>query len=110
MDTSHVYGVRDAMKDICGYNDLDDFHGAYGALVKKIGIERLKPYMPEKEDVLRKKFEKDEHLNNISIKEWDFNANLIAPLLWETAGINWSSLSQRVCILKEAAAIIVKEA
>jgi hypothetical protein len=74
-------------------------------VVGKIGIDNIKPYIPHSISFIREKLAKDENLNNIPLKEWDFAAERIHYLL-HCNGIACYSLSERVCILKEAARIL----
>jgi hypothetical protein len=45
----------------------------------------------------------DEHLNTLPLKTWDFKVPFVKTLCYRKAGINCMSLSQGVCLLKEAA-------
>ena len=45
----------------------------------------------------------DEHLNTLPLKTWDCAANYAQNLMFQKARITCSSLSERVCLLKEAA-------
>lgn len=74
----------------------------YGKLVKAIGLDYLIRLIPVKDiETLREKFEEDEHLNNIPLRDWD------------RAGFPLRSIAKKyqiynapfsyVCILKEAA-------
>ena len=98
----------------------------YGKVVALIGLDNLKPLMPEDVETLAKKYEKDETLNNITLKKWDSCAGNYAYVdksgrqlyqksesslksLLRKNGINEYSPAQLVCILKEAAAEIVEE-
>ena len=102
------------------------FREKYGKVVALIGLENLKPLMPEDIETLAKKYEKDNNLNNIPIERWDAIAGYSAFVdksgrqlyrsgnsslksLLQKNGINEYSPAQLVCILKEAAAEIVEE-
>ena len=63
------------------------------------------------EKTLSEAYEKDEHLNSLSIKDWDDLANrlTIGPCLTFSELGDMNTLSSRVCVLKEAARQIIKE-
>ena len=111
-----------------GITSKDDmpFREKYGKVVDLIGLENLKPLMPEDIETLAKKYEKDNNLNNIPIERWDAIAGYSAFVdksgrqlyrsgnsslksLLQKNSINEYSPAQLVCILKEAAAEIVEE-
>ena len=77
-------------------------------IINKLGIENIKPYIPRSLDYIREKLKSDEHLNNIPIKEWDRAADCIHFLLQRNK-ITYYSISERVCILKEAARILCEK-
>lgn len=108
------------------WKDDIPFREKYGKVVALIGLENLKPLMPEDVETLAKKYEKDNALNNIPLGRWDAIAgnsafvdksgrqvyrsgNSSLKSLLQRNGINEYSLAQLVCILKEAAAEIVEE-
>lgn len=41
------------------------------AIVNTIGLEHLKPLLPEDISTIREKYKEDEHLNNIPLRKWD---------------------------------------
>lgn len=45
----------------------------------------------------------DEYLNTLPLRTWDFAAENVKDLMYRKARITSSSLSERVCLLKEAA-------
>lgn len=111
-----------------GITSKDDmpFREKYGKVVALIGLENLKPLMPEDVETLAKKYEKDNALNNIPLQRWDAIAgnsafvnksgrqlyrsgNSSLKYLLQKNSINEYSPAQLVCILKEAAAEIVEE-
>lgn len=98
----------------------------YGRVVALIGLDNLRLLMPEDIEILAKKYEKDNALNNIPLKLWDaiagnsayidksgrqlyLSGNSSLKSLLQRNGINEYSPAQLVCILKEAAAEIVEE-
>lgn len=108
------------------WKDDIPFREKYGKVVALIGLENLKPLMPEDVETLAKKYEKDNALNNIPLQRWDAIAgnsafvdksgrqlyrsgNSSLKSLLRKNGINEYSPAQLVCILKEAAAEIVEE-
>ena len=62
------------------------------------------------EKTLFEAYEKDEHLNTLSIKSWDELAErlTIGPWLTFSELGDMNTLSNRVCVLKEAARQIIK--
>lgn len=108
------------------WKDDMPFREKYGKVVALIGLENLKPLMPEDVETLAKKYEKDNALNNIPLQRWDaiagnsafisksgrqlyLSGNSSLKSLLQKNGINEYSPAQLVCILKEAAAEIVEE-
>lgn len=92
------------------YRDLDNgneltFREYMGRVVNKIGIERIKPYIPYDMETLTKAHKRDVHFNNLSLKTWDRAAECIHYVL-QPNGITTYSLSERVCILKETARLL----
>lgn len=105
-----------------------DWHEYMGRVIKKLGIENIKPYIPYSMDTLKKCLnEGDAHFNNTSLERWD-NAggfkqvyNSISrtieylkmssglTYLLHRNGITCYSPSDTVCILKEAARILCEE-
>lgn len=99
-----------------------------GRVVKQLGIENIKPYIPYSINTLKKYFnEGDVHFNNTNIERWDdaggFKQILNARTktieylkissgltnLLHRNGITCYSPSDTVCILKEAARILCEE-
>jgi hypothetical protein len=79
-----------------------------GRVVNKIGIERIKPYIPYDMETLIKSYKGDVYFNNLSIKVWDNAAEHIHHIL-HANGITTYSLSDRVCILKETARLLCED-
>jgi hypothetical protein len=77
-------------------------------IIDKLGIENIKPYIPRSINFIRECLAKDEHLNNIPLKEWDYVAERMRFLLHRN-GITCCSISERVCILKEAARMLCEK-
>lgn len=63
--------LREKLKEICGYTDLDDHQGAYNALINHIGYDRLRACIPMEDDEITEKYKKDPYLNNVPISRWD---------------------------------------
>ena len=74
-------------------------------IVNGLGIDNVRPFLPCSIGHISEMFKKDVNLNNIPLKEWDFKAECIHGLLQRNR-ITCYSLSERVCILKEAARIL----
>jgi hypothetical protein len=102
----------------------------YSTIVHAIGLNNLIPLIPGTKDKIKKALEKDPYLNNIPMKYWDDACGSLQLLnyaystggrktfypvpvgvvqLLNRIGINSMSLSDCVCILKEAARIWVEE-
>lgn len=79
----------------------------YGRIVNDIGLDRLIPLLPENKEILTNALKEDENLNNIPLLRWDGRHQFVQREL-KRIGINQSSLSQTVCILKCAARQYVK--
>lgn len=69
------------------------------------GLDAVKPYIPFELDYLISKYQQDRHLNNTSLRIWDDAANEIKDLCYQHH-ITCTSQAERVCVLKEAAAIL----
>ena len=69
------------------------------------GLDAIIPYMPFKLEKIQKALENgDKHLNTLPLHIWDFSADAyIKDLMYRKANITYSSVSERVCLLKEAA-------
>ena len=105
-----------------------EWHEYMGRVIKKLGVENIKPYMPYNIDVLKKDLnEGDMHLNNTNIERWDraggfqqiYNARSrtieylrissgLTDLLHHN-GITCYSSADTVCILKETARMLCEE-
>lgn len=76
----------------------------YGRVVNGIGLDTLIPLIPATLEQVKEALETGEgHLNEIPIKLWDNKVPVVRSLMHRKLGINVSSLSQGVCVLKEAA-------
>lgn len=96
------------LKKQCSVTDLENFNQYYTELVNLIGVNFLKNYMPCDINILRKQYQHGNiHFNSngdnqpYSLCKWDLQAYSL-PI------IN-ASLSQKVCILKQAAKIICEQ-
>ena len=84
-------------------------------LINYLGYEDVKKCIPFSIAKIKKGIKKDEHLNNLPLKEWDKAAGLISiggyvhrvpsqlVNLYRQHGINAFSQADGVCILKECA-------
>ena len=92
----------------------------YGRAIDFLGgIECVWEYVPFSEDEVKKALEKDEYLNNLSMKKWDAASGFVCSgadckatggglwVLYRKRGINAASCSEGVCILKECARLKV---
>lgn len=73
------------------------------------GLEVVKKYIPFELDYLIPKYQQDRHLNNTSLRIWDEAANGIKDLCYQYH-VTCTSQAERVCVLKEAAAILCERA
>ena len=68
------------------------------------GLDTVIPYIPFKLEEIQKALEHhDEYLNTLRLSTWDFGSERVKDLCYRKAGINYMSLSEGVCLLKEAA-------
>lgn len=74
----------------------------YSAIVNAIGLGTCVHYIPATKEEVVEALKTDEYLNNIPIKKWDDQHWFIKQELFRI-GINAISLSDTVCVLKEAA-------
>lgn len=82
-----------------------EWHDYMARVIGKLGLENIKPYIPFGLNLVRKKLKTDEHLNNLRLKDWDNAANNLS-YLFIRKGITIFSVSERVCVLKEAAIML----
>lgn len=93
-------------------------------IIGKLGLENIARYIPFDIDYLKEKFKRDKHFNNTKIQAWDVAAGFIPQInrKTRTLGYNHShsglaylfinnritcfSVSEGVCVLKEAAKIL----
>lgn len=90
------------------YNN-ETFNKFWEAAVNKIGLNNLKDFMPYNTSILKEHYNISKHFNNNDLRSWDCMAIRLGYIL-PSYGITSSSLSQRVCLLKEAARMLVENA
>lgn len=90
------------------YNN-ETFNKFWKTAVNKIGLNNLKDFMPYNMSILKEHYGISKHFNNNDLTEWDYNANRLGYIL-PSYGITSTSLSQRVCLPKEAARMLVENA
>lgn len=73
--------------------------------VEDLGFDNLVPLLPRKVDALKKVYEWDKDFNIIPLREWDYCANFVTPLLI-SRGVSAFSVSQKVSVLKEVARML----
>ena len=96
-------------------------------VINKLGLRNIKPYIPYDLSYLKEKLKTDVHLNNTSLSAWDgatgFRSYVTKTGVQQYAqcrysgvgslfvqnGITSFSVSDGVCVLKEAARMLVKE-
>lgn len=68
------------------------------------GLDAVIPYVPFGREAIKAALENhDEHLNTLPLKQWDGASDRVKYLCARKAHITCMSLSQGVCLLKEAA-------
>lgn len=103
------------------------WHDYMWRVIEKLGLENVKSYIPFEIEYLKEKMKKDVHFNNTPIKVWDNAAGYAVyvdrktkredymPLRYGVVdlfiynGITCFSVSDGVCVLKEAARRLCSE-
>ena len=99
-----------------------DHREKYHRIIDKLGgVDAIKPYIPFSIEVLQKAYREDRYFNNLSMRKWDMasgfrcslgNVELLygAPILcfYARHGLTCISNAESVCILKEAARLLVE--
>ena len=68
------------------------------------GLDAVIPYIPFSLEKIQNALEHyDEHLNTLPLRTWDSASERVKGLCYRKAKINYMSVSQGVCLLKEAA-------
>lgn len=96
-----------------------DHHVYYQKIINLIGYEKVKECVPYTLEEIKEAYPKDEHLNNLPMKKWDYASGFQVittrydqnyyPIysqlrtLLKRIGINCYSNAEGVCILKECA-------
>lgn len=93
-------------------------------IIDGLGIENIARYIPFDIDYLKEKFKRDKHFNNTVIQAWDIAAGFIPWINRKTHTLEYNqsyrglaclfinnritcfSVSEGVCVLKEAAKIL----
>lgn len=119
--------IREKMKMICGFDDLENHEAAYKAIVNELGFEKVHALLPADDDEIILKYKDDHYLNNIPLKKWDAaggwsvwenrklgtqECRVISgsplPQLLAGIGIRAFSCSECVCILKTCARMVAE--
>ena len=102
-----LYDLKE-LKNNCSVDEFVDFNKHYTEIVNQIGLKTLKAFMPCSLDILKKQYKAGNiHFNSngdnqpYSLRKWDLQAHSLP--------IRRASLSQRVCILKQAARMLCEE-
>lgn len=82
-----------------------EWHDYMARVIEKLGLENIKPHIPFDLNLVRENLKTDEHLNNLRLKDWDNAANNLS-YLFIRKGITIFSVSERVCVLREAARML----
>lgn len=104
MTLKEFAGVDSNLTDLDNGNKLE-WREYMSRIVNGLGIDNVKSFLPRSIGYISEMLKQDIHLNNIPLKEWDYQAERIHGLLQRNK-ITCYSLSERVCILKEAARIL----
>lgn len=90
-------------------------------IVNALGFENVVACIPYTKNQIREAIKTDEHLNNLPIKKWDEAAGFLVSgsyvrlvgsrltRLYASIGVDCFSLSDGVCILKEAAKMLIEK-
>ena len=90
------------------YSDDREHNKYYSTVVEYIGYEELLKILPFKwAEICRALAGGDVHLNTLRMPKWDRQTTLVRRLLYNK-GIDTSSISECVCILKECARMSTK--
>lgn len=100
-------------------------HDYYQMVVNFLGYDKVKNCVPFTLTEIKEAFPKDEHLNNLPMRKWDwasgFNVwttkyeEVVRPTnsplrsVMKAKGINCYSNAEGVCILKECARMMIEE-
>lgn len=120
--------LREKMRQLIGFTDLEDFDVAYKAIVNEIGLDNLRPLLPITEEAVKTAYAEDKNLNNIPLSKWEkaagfavtYNSlrdtedvHMIAgaplPALLKQHGIQGISCSQGICLLKTCAKMLAEK-
>lgn len=112
-------GITRKEKDELGH------HGYYQMVVNFLDYDKVRECVPFTLEEIKEAFPKDEHLNNLPMRKWDWASGFnvwtskweqfvqptYSPLrgIMRAKGINCYSCAEGVCILKECARLMVKE-
>ena len=90
------------------YSDDQEHNKYYSTVVEYIGYEEVLKILPFAwAEICRALYRGDEHFNTLHIPQWDRQTTLVRRLLYNK-GIDTSSISECVCILKECARMSTK--
>lgn len=104
MTFSEAINIKNANIDITTGITLT--HGeVYARAIEACGgLDAVIPHIPfSLENIQNALLHHDEYLNTLPLRTWDFAAERVKGLMYRKARITYSALSQRVCLLKEAA-------
>ena len=96
----------------------------YRRIIEKLGgISAIQPYIPYSVEELREAHKKDVYFNSLSMRDWDIASGFWASLgrcelihgapilrLYARHGVTSVSNAESVCVLKEAARMLVEAA
>ena len=120
MTLGELAGIKGAFEDAKTGEPLT-FEEAYRRIIDCLGgLDAVAEYIPFTMEELTEAYEKDEHFNTLPLREWDLAAGFttsttscvrIGGGLWNLYSqhkVTCASCSQGVCILKEAARMLVE--
>lgn len=102
-----LYNFKE-LQNNCTVSVFEDFNKHYAEIVKQIGLDVLKAFMPCTLEILKKQYKGGNvHFNSngdrqpYSLRKWDLEAQYLP--------VRNATLSQKVCILKQAARMLCIE-
>lgn len=107
MTLKEFAGVDSYLRDLNTHRELE-WKEYMHKIITKLGIENILLCVPFNLSYLQRAYQKDPILNNTSLSEWDRAADKLSDLLRRN-GVTYVSLSERVCVLKETAILIIEK-
>lgn len=126
MTLKEFAGVDSFYRDIETEKEISHTEYMY-RIIDKLGLENIARYIPFDIDYLKEKFKRDKCFNNTQLQAWDVAAGFIPHISKRAHTLNYSyshngladlfiankitcfSVSEGVCVLKEAARILCEK-